>query len=293
MKRIVLLGANGQLGTDICKTLSDTDLYELITVSRSELDVENWQEVGTVLSALAPFDYLINCTAYHRTDECENHAWKAFAVNTLSPREMALACARQGSGFFHFSTDYVFDGLKTEPYQEHDRPAPLNVYGISKLAGEHSVLACHDRTFLIRVSSLFGEAGASGKGGNFVETMIRLASTGTPLRVVNDQVMSPTHTLDIARAVKCFLDTQVGCYGIYHCSGTGYCSWYEFTCEIFRQMNLDVAVSPVSSDFTGKAKRPRFSTLDNGKLAPIHQMPHWKDALREYLVLKQHIRQRG
>lgn len=286
MKRIVLLGANGQLGTDI-RRVFDGAPVELVPLYRKHIDVERTAEIGTLLREFGPFDALINCTSYHKTDECEDYAAKSFAVNALAPREMARACAKTGAVLIHFTTDYVFDGRKRTPYRESDATSPLNVYGVSKAAGEHFVAAYHDKHFVFRVSSLFGTAGASGKGGNFVETMLRIAAGGSPLRVVGDQIMSPTHTLDIAETVKMFLTEGVEDYGIYHCSGEGECSWHDFAAEIFRQRGVTVQLQKVASaEYKTKARRPPYSVLDNGKLSRLRTMPHWTDALRTYFRLK-------
>lgn len=290
MKRIVLLGANGQLGADIRRVMSDVPDCELIPVVRHDLDISQLELIQPFLRGLGRFDYLINCTSYHKTDECEDYSDKAYTANALAPWEMAKYCNRNGSVLIHFTTDYVFSGDSSVPYKEEDAPGPLNVYGISKVSGEHYIRAYHDRYFIFRVSSLFGVTGASGKGGNFVELMIKLARQGTPLEVVDDQRMSPTHTLDIAKAVMTFINQEIEDYGIYHCSGEGECSWYEFAAEIFGQMGLIAGLTPVSSlKYKTKAKRPRYSVLDNGRINAIFPMPHWKDSLRTYLSLKGHL----
>lgn len=287
MKRIVLLGANGQLGTDIRRVFAGAPA-DLVPLYRKDLDVERTETIGGFLRELGRFDALINCTSYHKTDECEDDPLKTFAVNALAPREMAQACAETGAALVHFTTDYVFDGRKRTPYREEDATSPLNVYGVSKAAGEHFVAAHHDRHYIFRVASLFGTAGASGKGGNFVETMLRLAARGAALRVVDDQVMSPTHTLDIAEAVKAFLLRDAPDYGIYHCSGEGECSWHEFAADIFRQSGVAADLRPVpSAEYPAKARRPAYSALDNGKLNAIRPMPHWTDALALYLRLRE------
>ncbi|GAA3408565.1 dTDP-4-dehydrorhamnose reductase [Paenibacillus hodogayensis] len=288
MKRIVLLGANGQLGTDIRRVFAGAEAEaELVPLYRGNLDVERTDVIAVALRELGPFDALINCTSYHKTDECEDYAAKSFVVNALAPREMAKACQDAGAVLIHFTTDYVFDGRKRTPYREEDATSPLNAYGVSKAAGEHFVAAHHDKHFIFRVSSLFGTAGASGKGGNFVETMLRLAASGQPLRVVADQIMSPTHTIDIAETVKAFLLQEVNDYGTYHCSGEGECSWHDFAAEIFRQRGAAADLRAVTTeDYPTKARRPAYSVLDNGKLGGIRPMPHWTDALAGYFRLR-------
>ncbi|MFC3884153.1 dTDP-4-dehydrorhamnose reductase [Bacillus songklensis] len=288
MKRILLLGANGQLGTDIHFVFSSFPQYELIDVYRKDLDVEK-DDIRQFFSQVE-FDILINCTSYHKTDECEDFPSKSLVVNSLAVSEMAKYCHEHDKVLYHFTTNYIFDGKKNRPYKEDDCANPLNVYGISKLAGEHFISNFHDKYFIFRVSSLFGKAGASGKGGNFVETMIQLGKQGKTIRVVDDQVMSPTHTLEIAKAVFTFIDKKIDAYGIYHCSGEGECSWYEFAKEIFVQLNMDVDLIPIlHTGYPTKAKRPVYSVLDNTKINEIYQMVNWKNSLTEYLYRKGHL----
>ncbi|MDF2815665.1 MAG: dTDP-4-dehydrorhamnose reductase [Paenibacillus sp.] len=296
MTRIVLLGANGQLGTDLCRVFANEPDMDLVPLLRKDLDVANVGAIAPFLQELDTFDVLINCTSYHKTDECEDYAERAFTINSLAPWEMAKYCASASSRgsasgspplFIHFTTDYVFGGRGSEPYTEDDATNPINVYGASKASGEQLIQAYGKRYYIFRVSSLFGVAGASGKGGNFVETMIRLAREGKAITVVNDQFMSPTHTLDIAKAVTSLIRNKTSEPGIYHCSGEGACSWYEFADEIFRRLGIQANLSPGSAgNLTTRAKRPSYSVLDNSKLNAIHKMPHWKDALDEYIRIK-------
>ena len=287
--KIVLLGANGQLGSDILSVFADLKSFELIPVLRRDLDVSDTGRIGAFLDGIGDIGYLINCTSYHKTDECEDYPELAFRINAIAPREMAKWCSRRGSALIHFSTDYVFSGNATTPYKEEDAVGPLNVYGNSKASGEFFIRTHHDRHYIIRVSSLFGKKGASGKGGNFAETMIRLARQGVPLKVVHDQRMSPTHTLDIAKAVRALIE-QSAPHGTYHCCSSGECSWYEFAAEIFARLRLRADLTPVASDKYGaKAKRPAYSVLDNAKIGVFHPMPHWRKAISEYLRLKGHL----
>jgi len=291
MAKILLLGANGQLGSDVQRCFHDST-HEVFPVFRKDMDVETPDKIIGFLEEYRDFDYLINCTSYHKTDECEDFSAKAFTVNAIAVAEMAKYCKKGGKTFIHISTDYVFSGLKGAAYTEEDVPSPLSVYGNSKLAGEHFIQAYHDQYFIFRVSSLFGEAGASGKGGNFVETMLRMAREGKALKVVADQIMSPTHTFDIAKAIKTFIDLNINEYGVYHCSGDGECSWYDFAREIFKQTGIEADLSPITTgDFVTKAKRPVRSDLDNSKLNRYFQMPSWRQGLKDYLALKEHLQQ--
>lgn len=290
MKKVLLLGSNGQLGSDIQKIFGEEKNIETIPVTRKQIDVENLDLIHVFLEKHNDAHYLINCISYHKTDEVEDFPQKAFTINAIAVRELAKFCNKYGTVFIHISTDYVFDGTKNAPYYETDCPAPLNVYGNSKLAGEYFVQSYHDKYFILRVSSLFGFAGSSGKGGNFVETMIRLAKEGKTLSVVHDQIMSPTHTLDIARAIRTLVQHDISDYGIYHCSGEGQCSWFEFAKEIFRQTGLNPKLFPISAEeYKTKAKRPKYSVLSNEKLNRFYKMKDWKEALTEYLVLKGYI----
>jgi dTDP-4-dehydrorhamnose reductase len=288
MKKILLLGANGQLGSDIHSVFSSFFEYKVIQVYRKDLDLEK-SDIQAFLSQI-DFDVLINCCSYHKTDECEDFPEKSLAINSVAIWEMAKFCQYHGKVFIHFSTDYVFNGKNNHPYKEEDHPQPLNVYGISKFTGEQLIQNYHDKYFIFRVSSLFGEAGSSGKGGNFVETMIQLGQQGKTIKIVNDQVMSPTHTLEIAKAVFSFVETNVKDYGVYHCSGEGECSWYEFAKEIFHQLKMKVDLVPVShTEYPTKAIRPLYSVLDNSKINKIFPSMIWQDSLNDYLRRKGHI----
>ena len=237
------------------------------------------------------YDVLVNATAYNLVDKAEDNTTLAFAVNAHAVRAMARACAGKGARFFHVSTDYVFggDAACTRPLREDDPTAPVNVYGASKAMGETlAQLACEDAAIL-RVASLFGTAGASGKGGNFVETMVRLGREKGALRVVDDQTMSPTGTADVARVLLRML--AEGCApGLYHVVNSGSATWFEFAREIVRLAGVEAAVTPCSSEeYPTRTARPRYSVLDKAKVSPAFgTMPPWQDALERYLRAKGH-----
>jgi dTDP-4-dehydrorhamnose reductase len=227
---------------------------------------------------------VLNTAAYHRVEECEKKSDLAFQVNGTGAMNLAIACQRAGAILVHFSTDYVFGGYaKNSPYEETDRPAPLNVYGASKVLGEYLIPDYTDRYFILRVCGLYGVAGSSGKGGNFVETMLRKGSDGEVLRVVDDQLLTPTYTVDLAEAVRKVVVT--GKFGLYHLSSEGECSWYEFARHIFDFAGIQAKLSPVeSSEFASPVKRPSYSVLSNAKARALGvSLPSWKDALRRYL----------
>lgn len=287
MKKVLLLGANGQLGSDITKTFDSKDIT-LINVTRSDFDIEKDE-----ITALMPYrdvDYIINAMAYHKTDECEDFPEKSFIINSSFVYELAKFCHTHAITLFHISTDYVFDGKKETPYTEEDSPDPLNIYGLSKYAGEITIKRYLQRYFIFRVSSLFGQTGVSGKGGNFIETMITLAKKKTPLKIIADQYMAPTHTLDIARAIHTFIINEVNEYGVYHCCNSGSCSWYDFTKAIFELARIDHPIEKTTyAEYKTKACRPQYSVLDNTKLATYYPMKTWEEALKEYMHLKKHI----
>jgi len=287
--RVLLLGSNGQLGTDLQQVAADREDVELIPWTRDELNVEDLEGIGAKLESVQ-FDVLVNCTSYHKTDEVEDNGTKAVAVNAHAVREMAEACHSSGARFVHISTDYVFPGTADRPYRETDCPAPINVYGISKYMGESLAQLTHDDTLIVRVASLFGVAGASGKGGNFVETMIRLANDRGVLRVINNIRMSPTSTEYVADNIFRLLEAWVA-PGIYHVVNSGDASWFEFAREIMRMMNLSVALQPVTHDeFPSPAMRPFYSALSNARLiASGGTNEHWTEALGTYLSKKGYI----
>jgi len=289
---VLLLGPNGQLGHDIRRAHDEAgSSLELFPLGRDRLDVAAPGAVERVLDGFE-FDALVNCTSYHKTDEVEDNATLAFAVNAHAVQAMARACAAKRARLVHVSTDYVFGGdvACARPLREDDPTAPVNVYGASKAMGETlACLACDD-VVVLRVASLFGVAGASGKGGNFVETMIRVGQERGALRVVGDQVMSPTATADVARIVLRMLTD--GCApGLYHVVNTGPASWFEFAREIVHRAGIDVTVTPCSSaEYPTRAARPRYSALDNEKIsAAFGPLPPWQDALERYLRAKGHV----
>ena len=287
--RVVLLGPDGQLGHDIREAHDEAGVpFELLPLGRDRLDVTA-PDLEEQLGKLR-FDVLVNCTGFHRTDEAEDNAGLAFAVNAIAVQRMARACARRGARFIHISTDYVFGGDvdRGEPLLEEDPVCPVNVYGASKALGETLArLACED-LLVLRVASLFGVAGSSAKGGNFVETMLRLASERRQLKVVADQVMSPTATRDVAGVLIRIL--RDGCAeGTYHLVNDGAASWYEFACEIVGRGGGPAEVVPcTSSEFPARAMRPQYSVLDNRRVTGLFGcLPAWQEALAAYLRARQ------
>ena len=285
--RAVVIGANGQLGTDLSKILSGWDVEGL---THSDLDIRDLARARAVLSQLNP-DAVINTAAFNRVDDCEDDPDKAFSANAYGARNLARVCAELNCALMHISTDYVFDGEKASPYTEDDAPNPLSVYGGSKLAGEYFVRNICPKHFIARTSGLYGLAGSSGKGGNFVETMIRLAGEKKPVRVVEDQVLTPTYTKDLAERLKELVQTNA--YGLYHVTNSGHCSWYEFAAKIFFFLGLTLDFGPTTAKvFGAKAQRPAYSVLARAKLKQLglEDLPPWEDALKRYLIEKGHLR---
>jgi len=282
--RVAIIGAKGQLGSDLVKVFGE----EAIPLTHKDLDVTDFESLK-ILKELGP-DVIINTAAYHKTDECEENPEKTFLVNSVGARNVALISKEIDAINVYISTDYVFSGTKGEPYTEEDVPNPINVYGVSKYAGELLIKYITDKHYIIRVSSLFGVAGASGKGGNFVETMIRLAKAGREINVVNDMAMSPTYTRDAAFAIKEILEKGLP-YGIYHVTNDGFCTWYKFAKAIFEITDIEANLNPITSDkFPTKAKRPKFSALSIEKLKSFGiNMRPWKEALKDYLKEKGHL----
>lgn len=283
-RRLALIGAGGMLGSMVARSAPAG--WELIPLQRPEFDLTDREQVDRVLDRLAP-EVIINCAAFTQVDACETQEDLATRINGDGPGYLAQAAKRNGAVLVHISTDYVFDGTKTEPYREDDPTNPLSAYGRSKRAGELAILESGlEQYFIIRTSWLFGP-----DGKNFVETILRLAQEREELRVVADQVGSPTSTADLAEAIFRLLATQK--YGIYHVSNQGTCSWHEFAVEIvarFTQLSGQVKIKnivPISTlEYPLPAKRPAYSLLSKHKYetAVGAALPPWQDALQRYLA---------
>ena len=278
--RVALIGANGQLGCDITRVLNGSDL---ISLAHSDIEITDFKLMADVLSEHKP-DIVINTAAYHRVDDCETNLEKAFSVNALGARNLALYSKENKICLMHISTDYVFDGKKTSPYVESDLPDPLNAYGVSKLAGEHFVRSITDEHFIVRTSGLYGIHKCRAKGGNFIDTMVKLSQEQDVIRVVDDEVLTPTYTLDVAYQIRELIET--GAYGTYHITNQDQCSWYEFASKIFELMDIQVNLERITADeFRSPARRPSYSVLENKALKDIgiDRMRDWDDALNAYL----------
>ncbi len=278
--RIMIIGANGQLGTDLMRTLDD----ELVPLTHADVEISNRPSVDAAMLKHKP-ELVINTAAYHQVDTAEEDPALAFATNTIGARNLALACAEHDIDLFHVSTDYVFSGDNRGPYAVTDLPAPLNVYGTSKLAGENFIRALLPRSYIARTTGLFGMAGAREGRTNFVETMIRLARGGREIKVVADQFVSPTYTYDLAVAMGQLIRTRN--YGTYHITNSESCSWFQLAKEIFAVTKLTPNITGITSaEFGAKAKRPLYSVLGNEALerAGVPRLRPWRDGLIAYLI---------
>jgi len=283
--KIAVIGAGGQLGSDLVKVFGTN------TIPLIHQDIEVTDPISCeVLMRLKP-DVVINCAAFHKVDACEDFPEKTFQVNSLGARNVASIASKIGALNIFISTDYVFDGMKGKPYIETDITNPINVYGVSKVAGETFTRNFSDKHYVVRTASLFGVTGSSGKGGNFVETMIKKADGDEEIKVIDDMVMSPTYTLDLAQKIKELIEHEAP-HGIYHITNDGFCSWNKFAETIFELLDRNIKVGTIKTgDLNLKAPRPPNSSLSNDKLKSIDiKLDGWKEGLKKYLEEKGHLK---
>jgi dTDP-4-dehydrorhamnose reductase len=290
MKKILLIGKTGQLGSEIINDSSAFD-FEIVSFSREELDVTNELQVKEKIDKIKP-DILINTSAYHVVPKCEENPTAAMAINFIAVRNLAKICRDRSITFVTYSTDYVFDGKKGSPYEEYDMPSPLQIYGLSKLAGEYAALNIFsDQTFVIRTTGVYGgKNGSPEKNGNFVLNITEEAQNKEIVEVSSEQIISPTFAGDLSKATLKLLKSKAKS-GLYHLTNEGYCSWYEFTQEIFKLAGINKKVAPIDrSGLSGEMKRPKFSALKNTKAKALGiELPSWQDGLRSYFnFLKNH-----
>jgi dTDP-4-dehydrorhamnose reductase len=281
--KIFLIGANGQLGSDLVRVLKG---HDVVTTTHQDLDIVRFERVHQEIRKHCP-EVIINTAAFHKVDLCETEVMSAFEVNAYGVRNLALAAREIDAVLVHFSTDYVFEGTSSRPYAESDTPNPINAYGISKLSGEEFISYLWKKNITIRTCGLYGHAGSSGKGGNFVEMMLKKALRGEAIRVVEDQRLTPTSTRELARKVAEMIET--GQYGLYHVTCDGECSWYEFAREIFALQGIQANLTPITArEFNAPARRPAYSVLENVRLKELEMddIKHWRDALEEYLTTR-------
>ena len=287
-KKILILGGKGQLGVTLTKTLEEKSCelgslekflegFSILSLSSKELDITKQEDVLELFRKEKPYA-VVNCAAYTDVDGCEDNIKTAYLVNALGPRNIAIASEEVKSKFFHISTDYVFDGEEDIARVEADPINPKSVYGKSKALGERYVEDFCSRFFILRTEWLYGESGK-----NFVKTIVSVARREGKLKVVDDQIGSPTNVLDLSFVVAKLLNTKE--YGIYHCTGNGECSWFQFAEEIVKAFDIKATVEPCSTEeFKRKAKRPKYSKLENLmlKLTVGDCFRDWKEALNPF-----------
>jgi dTDP-4-dehydrorhamnose reductase len=281
--RCVLIGAAGQLGFDLARTFSLPG--ELVRLTHADLDILDRSAIDRVLRAVRP-THVVNTAAYNLVDRAEDERAEAFALNADAVGALADVCTSVGARLVHFSTNYVFDGHRATPYDEDAAPAPLSAYGRSKLEGERLALARCPDAFVFRVAGLYGIARSAGKGGtNFVEVMLRLAHAGQPIRIVHDQLLTPSYTRDLA--AKVWRIIAHGIPGLYHLTNAGETSWFDFAREIFRLSGLTPQLAAITTaEYGARARRPAYSVLARGRLGAIGEadLRSWQAALAAYLA---------
>jgi dTDP-4-dehydrorhamnose reductase len=282
--RIVVIGANGQLGTDIV-TAFLRDGHEVFGLTHSDIELSDVDSVAKQLKGTHA-DVIVNTAAMHNVESCEKDPQRAFAVNALGARTLALLANDLGAKLVHISTDYVFDGTKSTPYEESDATNPLNVYGNTKLAGEYFVRATAQKHFVVRTSAIYGKNPCRAKGGlNFIQLMLKLSRERSEIRVVDSEVITPTSSSELARQIVVLSRSEA--YGLYHATAEGSCSWYEFAREIFAMTGTNVALKVADpTEFPMKVRRPKYSVLENRSLNGnrLNVFTPWQQGLREHLT---------
>ncbi len=281
---IAIIGADGQLGSDIAAKLKLEGLG-VIELVRSDIEISNRYSVNSIINKNLNAELVINTAAFHHVEKCEGDPVTSFIVNGAGAANIAYACSELDIPLIHISTDYVFDGRKKKPYLESDLPNPLNVYGNSKLTGEHLIRSITDRSYILRLSGIYGRNICIEKGYNFVDKILKIGEEKGEVKVVDDEILTPTFTEDIAAQILLMI-TKKAEYGVYHVSAEGSCSWYEFTKEIFRLKDNGVKVHKAApGEFSGGVQRPAYSVLENKHLKDqgLNIMTDWKDGLERYI----------
>ncbi len=277
MKKIIVTGCNGQLGRAVNLEFQNNLEVEFVNTDVGELDITNIDMVMELVREVKPYA-IINCAAHTGVDACEDEWDKAYKINAIGPRNLSIAASETGAKMIHVSTDYVFNGKADRPYTEFDKPDPQGAYGVTKLAGENMVRDFADRYFILRTAWLYGD------GKNFVKTMLRLSENNDKVRVVGDQVGSPTSAKELAAAIARLIFTEN--YGIFHATCEGNCSWAQFAEEIFKMAGKKTVVEAITTEeFGAKAPRPAYSILENYmlKLTTDYRFADWHDALDVYM----------
>jgi dTDP-4-dehydrorhamnose reductase len=281
--KVAVVGASGQLGTDIVAELQRAG-EDVVALTHTQVDIASLESIRNALTTVEP-TVVINTAAMHHLEMCDKDPLRAYEVNAVGARNLAIIAQELDAKLVHVSTDYVFDGSKTQPYVEGDPAIPLNVYGNTKLAGEAFIQTVWRKHFILRTSALYGRNPCRAKGGrNFVELMLKLASERDEVRVVNDEFVSPTSTAELAKQVSLISRTE--CYGLFHATCEGSCSWYEFARTIFEMADVRVNLKIAAADeFPMKVPRPKYSVLENARLKreSLNSFQSWEESLRAYL----------
>jgi dTDP-4-dehydrorhamnose reductase len=279
LRRPLVIGSRGQLGAEMMRVLADCDV---VSLDHDEIEIEDHEAVDAALDRLRP-SVVINTAAYHNVDACEQNPGRAYSVNTIAVDHLAAASKRRGAVFATMSTDYVFDGKLARPYTEADEPNPINSYGISKFAGELCVQRHGEPYFVFRSSGLYGMQALTQKE-KFLERILRQASAGDEIRVVNDVVFAPSYAPDVATTIRSLIERE--CYGLFHVTNSGHCTWFELASEALRLAGSSAPITPITyRDVNTKTPRPLYSVLGSAALEEVGvKVPDWRDALARYIA---------
>lgn len=281
MKRVLVTGANGQLGQSLCRLLSEDTQFELIYTDIDTLDLTDRDAVERFIGG-GKFDYVVNCAAYTAVDKAESEEFLCTKINTEAVGNIAVAARKHKVRVIHISTDYVFNGENYRPYAENDTPDPQSIYGRTKLEGEGVLMSFCPTSIIIRTAWLYSETGK-----NFVKTMLRLSENNKEIRVVSDQIGTPTYAGDLANVIYCILQKDNPPSGVYHFTNEGVASWYDFAKAIFRNSGKDVRVVPIlTKEYPTEAKRPLYSVLSKAKIKNTFgiEIPYWEESLKQCVL---------
>jgi|TARA_Y100000385_G_scaffold263086_1_gene295247 dTDP-4-dehydrorhamnose reductase len=283
MINVLVTGSKGQLASCIKDLENQYENINFIYTDYQGLDVCNRNQLKTFFETQRNINYCINCAAYTAVDKAETEAEKAFEINAIGAKNLALVCNEFDTTLIHVSTDFVFDGEKTEPYIETDAAKPISVYGASKLQGELEIQKAIEKYFILRTSWLYSE-----HGNNFMKTMLRLAETRDEISVISDQIGTPTYAGDLAEVILEIINTKSTCFGVYHYSNEGAISWYNFAAAIFEITKTQIKLNPIkTSAYPTPAKRPAFSVMDKTKIKRVlkNETSNWKESLKKQLLI--------
>ena len=281
MMNVLVTGSNGQLASSIKDLAKQYDGLNFIYTDYQELDICNLKQLDSFFKSNIKIDYCINCAAYTAVDKAETDVDKAFEINAQGAKNIALVCSEYDTILIHISTDFVFEGNKTEPYKETDIPNPINVYGASKLKGEVEIQKTLENYFIIRTSWLYSE-----HGNNFMKTMLKLSETRDEISVVSDQIGSPTYAGDLAEVILNIINSNNKSFGLYHYSNEGQGSWYDFAKAILESYKYATSVIPISSSqYLAAARRPKHTVLGTEKVKAIFniQIPKWEVSIKKVI----------